>query len=133
MTTIRQAINSFPKGTTFSMDDFISACPYTMDELRKRDRHTDIKQWRHVGMTFYALENNNILRTGRYFNMDHASVIHAIKNVMFANQGFDPDLKDKIDSVLHTRANYLVYTSDINVNEVTALRHLEFMMSSKLC
>ena len=36
-------------------------------------------------------------RTGELFNRDHATTLHAIKNVKFALKGFDAELKEKIE------------------------------------
>lgn len=132
MTVIQNTIKTFPKGTLFTMQDFYSVCPYTLEELKIQNRHREIMQWRQLGMVIYAIVNSHVSNAGKHFERDHATVIHAMKMVQLANNGYHPEFKEKITQVLEARYSDLIKTDDINVNEVTALIKLQRLINKKL-
>lgn len=132
MTAIEKTIKTFQKGTLFTIDDFNTVCPFTIEELRKPDRSRNIMLWRQIGMVWYAINLNHLANAGNVFNKDHATVIHSLKMVQLANNGYHPELKEKLDKVLDAKNNHLIVTNDINTNQITALRNLERLMNKKL-
>jgi hypothetical protein len=72
-----------------AFEDFLSVCPYTVEELRRNNRQPEILVWRYVGMTWLILEGYSLRNSARYFNKkDHATVIHAMKQVELSLSGY---------------------------------------------
>lgn len=100
--TINSVRDSFPAGTVFSFDDFLSACPFTMEELRVVTRKADVAQWRQIGMTWYAMEHISITKAAKFFNKDRTNAHYAM--VCVRDRKFSPALKKKVDEVLNLKS-----------------------------
>jgi hypothetical protein len=76
-----QEIAKFFDKSNFHLYDFFKACPYSPDILKKKNRKTDLKNWRFVGMTISVLCGKNTLETENIFKRNHATVLHAIRKI----------------------------------------------------
>ena len=115
----------FLEGYQFSMDDFYDTCPYTLEQLKNKNRKRDIKQWRFIGIFYQWMINNNFVETGRIFSRHHDSVINAVKVTVNAMDGYDDELKEKVERVINSNKYGIYATDDIHTNEVLALILLE--------
>lgn len=123
---------TFPKNTRFVFEDFLIACPYSVECLRQRTRVRDIMQWRQLGMVWMALETVNLTNSGKFFDKDHSTVVHALKIVRDANKGYDWILKEKIDKIMNHIELSVPYSNDMNENEKNSLIYLERLIKEKL-
>jgi hypothetical protein len=79
---------------------FENACPYTIDQLREGGRKRNMVYWRQVGQWWYFLECGVKSHAGRFFDRDHATVIHSIRAVNEAIEGYNPELLRMIEDVI---------------------------------
>ena len=122
----------FPTDYEYSMTDFYAACPYSREQLMTKTRLRDVTQWRQI-MAFYLWANEkSMTKVGKILELDHASIIHYIKNVQNALHGMDMILLDKINKVLKTRIKQSNNVNDLNTKEVISLRILEQKIKEKL-
>lgn len=96
--TINSVRDSFPAGTVFSFDDFLQACPFTIEELKVVTRKADVAQWRQIGMTWYALEHLSITKAAKFFNKDRVTAHYAMCCVR--DRKFSPILNQKVNCIL---------------------------------
>lgn len=123
--TLISEVSAYFKKTSFSnFNDFLIICPFTLDDLRKKDRKQEIMQWRQIGMTCKAIETGCLSEAARFFNKDHATVIHSAKCVKEAMQGYHPTLKRKLDLVVET-ISVKVKENDKPMTEVIGLMMME--------
>lgn len=121
---IDQLKKILPSNRDFEMSDLFLCCPYTLDELKQKNRRQDIREWRQVALAWGALNTNSISSSGYYFSMNHATVIHSIKRVINAIMGYDPNLNRKLNMVLKRETN-TIRVSDSVMTEVVALLEME--------
>jgi hypothetical protein len=96
--------------------DFLRESPYTIEELRARDKSQDLVAWRHVGIVWLRLSGYSCAKAGGYFGRHHATVIHAEKRVFNHLTGFaDADIKSAFD-MLKKRAEEPFHLTD-NVHQ----------------
>lgn len=65
----------------FNLYDFFKACPYTIEQLRKDNRHQLIKEWRHIGVFWALLSGKNLLETAKIFQRNHSISYRSLKVV----------------------------------------------------
>jgi hypothetical protein len=68
----------------------------------------------------------------KFFDKDHSTVIHALKVVRLANNGFDYLLKEKIDKIMNCIDLSIPYSHDSSENEKNSLIYLERLIKKKL-
>lgn len=101
--TVVSDVKAFFKEENYkSFNDFISICPYSVEELKSKDRYQDLMQWRQIGMVCKAIDLNNLSAAGRYFGKDHVTVIHAARCIKYAIDGFHPVLRKKVNILLNS-------------------------------
>lgn len=66
----------------FNLYDFFKACPYTIEQLRKDNRHQVIKEWRHIGVFWALLSGKNLLKTAEIFQRNH-SISYRSLNIVY--------------------------------------------------
>jgi hypothetical protein len=130
--SITDTKNSFPKNTRFVFEDFLIACPFSLNYLKQVSRKREIMQWRQLGMVWLAIENMHLSKAGRFFDKDHSTVIHALKVVRSANKGYDYMLKEKIDAIMNCIELSVPYSEDSSENEKNSLMYLERLIKIKL-
>lgn len=122
----------FPKNGNYSITEFLMVCPFSLDELMKPNRKKEIKEWRQVGMVWKYLECENLSMAGRFFQRDHATVIHSIKLSIDAMDGYHSDLKEKIMMVADNVYFSMVNPKFDDMNEVQMLVSLDQLIKDKL-
>ncbi len=130
--SITDTKNSFPENTRFVFEDFLIACPFSLEYLRQASRKREVMQWRQLGMAWLAIENMHLSKAGKFFDKDHSTVIHALKVVRAANKGFDFVLKEKIDKIMNCIELAVPYSTDASENEKNSLMYLERLIKIKL-
>ena len=120
---ITQCKEQFKDVVSFNMQDFYDACPYSMDELRRKNRKQDIKEWRQLGMSWLAMQKFNLTEAGIQFNKDHATVIHSL-NVIFdamKQPKFQPSMALKIQQLMDGCISEVPRHEDMNINEMICM------------
>jgi hypothetical protein len=130
LTTITNTKKTFHKNTRFLFEDYLIACPFSIDYMRKKNRKQEVMQWRQIGMAWYALEFNSITQAGVFFNHDHSTVIHALKCIQ--DRKFNPCLSEKINEILQLMDFSVDNHTEIGMKEVNSLVHLEKLIRTKL-
>lgn len=119
----------FPKSYNFSVSGVLSNCPYTLNQLRFKDRDQDRVYWRNMAMICYFMNGYNVKDSALKLNRHHSTLIHAIDQVYLARKkhinGRRSDFNDVIEKILNTVDHNIIETTDINVNEAISLAHSE--------
>lgn len=115
----------FPEGFYFEVDQVLTVCPYTFDELQQKTRKKDFVQWRQILIAFKYASGSTFEQVGDYIGKDHSTCVYALKNVLNALHGFDWLLKEKIDQVIALSDVIIYATEDHSKNEILSLRYLE--------
>jgi hypothetical protein len=115
----------FPDGFYFDVEEVLTACPYTFNELQQKTRKKDFVHWRQILIAFKYASGSTFEQVGDYIGKDHSTCVYALKNVLNALQGFDWLLKEKIDQVVALSDVIIYATEDHSKNEILALRYLE--------
>lgn len=66
----------------FVFDDFINACPYTLEQIQSRNKKGNITTWRHVSAVWLMLQGHTLTDTGKRMNRDHCTIRHSLKVVL---------------------------------------------------
>ena len=130
--SINEVKKMFPENTRFLFEDFLISTPFSMEYLRRGNRKREVMQWRQVGMTWAAIEHHSVSKAGKLFERDHATCIHALKKVVQAMEGYDKELKDKIDTVTNCIEFSVPHSNDASENEKNSLIYLEQLIKKKL-
>jgi hypothetical protein len=115
---------------------FWDVCPYTHDELRKRNRKRDIVYWRQVGMYVGRQSGMSLEGIGSIFNLNHATVIHGLKQIDITLEGYN-HVQDAMIQKYISRAPRMAdvknieSTSEVCVNEMIGLTIMEGMQASR--
>lgn len=72
----------------FVMSDFYYTCPYDFDDPANKTRLREVVMWRNVGMVWAWLAGNSLVNSGKLFKRDHSTVIHAIRQLVIACDGY---------------------------------------------
>ncbi len=83
-------------GEIRNTETFWKTCPYTIDELNAKNRSRKLAVWRQIGMVWYRLSGKSLKGAGKVFDRNHATVLHSIKIVSNAFDGYYPEMLDKI-------------------------------------
>lgn len=109
----------------FDSNDIINSVVIHTDvskaDLKSRKRNLDIKNARHIAIYLvYKYTEKSTNETGRLFDRDHSTVIHARKRIKTAKDGYDPELFKLLNvvekSVLSQRIKYVKKNDRCNVN-----------------
>lgn len=130
LTTIINTKNTFHKNTRFIMEDFLITCPFSLEYLKKKNRAQEVREWRQIGMAWYAMEYNTITKAGQFFNRDHSTVIHSLKRIQ--ERKFDKSLEEKVNKVLECIEFDVECPMDSGMQEVNSLIYLEKLIKKKL-
>jgi len=120
---IQQCKEQFKDVVSFNMQDFYDACPYSMDELRRKNRKQDIKEWRQIGVSWLAMKSFHLSESGYSFNQSHGTVIHSLQSVMDSKRSprYNPSLYEKIKQVLEGSVSEVPRNEDMNINEMICM------------
>lgn len=88
-------------------------------------------QWRQVGMFWGTLTDLSLTEVGNEFNRDHATVIHAQKQIILALDGFHPTLREKLQDVLECLQIAQHSSRDQNTNVIISSRQIEKLLIKK--
>jgi len=78
----RDAINEKLGAKNYDINKFWQLCPYTYEQITKRTRTREIMFHRQCGMVFYYMNGYTLTAAGKIFKKDHATVLHAIRNII---------------------------------------------------
>jgi len=68
----------------FNPVDFLNVCPYSLEELSKKNKKQEIIRWRQVGIVWFCLAGKTNLKASNLFGRDPATGIHASQVVLNA-------------------------------------------------
>ena len=130
LNTIKTTIATFEKKTRFYFEDYLITCPFSMDYLRNQNRKREVREWRQIGMAWYAMESNSLTKTGKIFNRDHATVLHALKRIQ--DRKFEKSMEEKVNQILECIQIDNKTPISSGLKEVNSLVYLENLIRKKL-
>lgn len=97
MTHLQKAIikMNLPNIETYA---FYKACPFTLTELREKNRNVKIVVWRQIGMAIESFMRGGLENGAEHFRKNHATAIHGIKRIANMN-ATDHQLISAIESI----------------------------------
>lgn len=122
----------FPLDYQFRFVDFFSACPFTFEELKQKNRKRDLMQWRQLYIFFNWMQVQDLEKAVEPLGMNHANTVHILKVVMNALEGYDAYFLKKINTILSIKDEEFKPSIDICMNEILSLRLLEYKINEKL-
>jgi hypothetical protein len=130
LNTIRNTKKTFGKNKRFLFEDFLIACPFSIEYLRQKNRKQEVMQWRQIGMSWYAMEFNSLTEAGSFFRHNHSTVVHSLKCVQ--DRKWNPSLDEKVNKIVDLIEQDIEYNEEIGMREVNSLMHLEKLIRTKL-
>ena len=130
LNTIKTTIATFEENTRFYFEDYLITCPFSMDYLRNQNRKQEVREWRQIGMAWYAMESNSLTKTGMVFNRDHATVLHSLKRIQ--DRKFDRSMEEKVNQILECMQLDVESPVESGLKEVNSLVYLENLIRKKL-
>lgn len=130
LNTIKTTIATFEENTRFYFEDYLITCPFSMDYLKKQNRKQEVREWRQIGMAWYAMESNSLTKTGMVFNRDHATVLHSLKRIQ--DRKFDRSMDEKVNQILECMQLDIESPVESGLKEVNSLVYLENLIRKKL-
>ena len=130
LNTIKTTIATFEENTRFYFEDYLITCPFSMDYLKKKNRKQEVREWRQIGMAWYAMESNSLTKTGMVFNRDHATVLHSLKRIQ--DRKFDKSMDEKVNQILECMQLDVESPIESGLKEVNSLIYLENLIRKKL-
>lgn len=114
----------------FDMADFLAVCPYNFEGEQRRTRKREVLIWRNVGMFYAYMSGYSLQKAGSIFDRDHATVIHALKNILTAYEGYGlTELVDVIKRVNDHHLSNVDASKDVNINYAISQVILDSMYS----
>lgn len=109
----------------YNMDAFFAACPYTLEELKSKDRKHDIVCWRHLAMTWQLLSGENLTGAGKVFDRSHATVYNSLIHVLNTVEGFGSSVM--ADAIKRVREHSTVSCVRIDSHQISEFlsRHID--------
>ena len=130
LNTIKTTIATFEENTRFYFEDYLITCPFSMEYLKKQNRKQEVREWRQIGMAWYAMESNSLTKTGMVFNRDHATVLHSLKRIQ--DRKFDRSIDEKVNQILECMQLDVESPIESGLKEVNSLVYLENLIRKKL-
>jgi hypothetical protein len=116
--------------SNFEMSDFWDVCPYTFEGWERQTRKREILFWRNVGMLYAYLSGYTLEKAGKMFHRDHATVIHSIKSIVTAYEGWGHiELVDIINTIKNYQLINVNQSHDVGVNYAVSQVILDSMMA----
>jgi hypothetical protein len=117
----------------FEMIDFYNACPFVFEGDYIDTRKREVVLWRSVGVVWKWLGGATLSEAGREFHRDHANVIHSIKAVINAYEGYGhPEIVDNIEKIKSCFPFNYYADEDIWVNYAKNLVRLDYLVGKML-
>ena len=86
---------------------FLDYCPYTLEQLCRKNNVPEVVQWRHIGLVIRYSETLNTITAAAYFERHHSTLFHAIGAFKDALDGYYPEMLNKINT-LATRSKMVI-------------------------
>jgi len=86
----------------YTVDDIVASSDYCFGELTVKNRNFDILTVRHVCIVIKLISEKKVHLVGDFFNQDHSTVIHTVKVVLNALQGYDKKRKKRFIEILQS-------------------------------
>lgn len=109
---------------------FWDVCPYTHEELRKRNRKRELAYWRQVAMYVARRSGMSHEESAGLFGFDHSTCIYAVKCVDNALEGYNHMQGAMIQAYIDraprvSEVQNIESTTDACVNEAICLTIME--------
>lgn len=97
----------------YTMEQFFAACPFTLADLKSKNRKHELICWRHLGMTWGLLSGEKLVIAAANLNRTHASALNSLTVVLHCVEGFgSPYMADAIQRILeHATINGMLVPS----------------------
>lgn len=92
----RDEVKNLLNVTKVYFEAFFNVCPYTLGSLKSIQKQEPLIFYRHLGSLWVWLSGETLEQTGKYFNRNHATVIHSIKSVINGKDFYYQPFLDKI-------------------------------------
>jgi hypothetical protein len=109
----RTEVINLIKWNKFEMSDFYFVCPFDFNDPKNKTRLREVVLWRNVGVLWAWLSGDGIVSAGKLFHRDHSTVIHAIKQVILAYEGFGhAEIIQHIESIKEQSKENILLNND---------------------
>lgn len=82
--------------TKVYFEAFFNICPYTLTFLRSTKKEEPLVFYRQLGAFWIWLSGETLEQTGKYFNKNHATILHSVKVVLTEKDYHYKPFLDKI-------------------------------------
>lgn len=72
--------------------DYLKFIPFTLEQLQSKSRKRELVYHRFTAMYLLRKKDYSLMPISRFFNRHHSDVIHALKRVNNAFDGYDNEL-----------------------------------------
>ena len=114
----------FNKSFVFNSNAVLDASGMSVEDITKRDRTRDIKDWRQIFAYFLWVEGLTFNAIGGIIHRDHATIMWGNKKVVDALEGYNDQLLEKINMV-QSGMPQVDKNIDFSSKEIISLCHLE--------
>lgn len=124
----------------FNEIDFYRTCPINEEVIKSKIRDSHVVKWRHLGCVWVLLSCNSLTEAAKVMKRNHATIIHAVKKVVNAIEGYDDELLKCLEMLVDNSRkgvylNYVdkQYNDDIKENELVGLVSLQSNFNALNC
>lgn len=76
-------------------------CPYTMEQLKSKNRKWELLFWRQALQSCYYMQGMTYEHVGDIFGQDHSTVVHVVKKVLGEIDTNQEEIVGKIRLILY--------------------------------
>jgi hypothetical protein len=112
--------------------DVLGACPFTLCELGEKNRIQEVVIWRQFLVSVAKAQGMTYFHAGKLVNLDHSTVIHAMKAVFFRVQDKQfPEYREVLNQIKQHIEMNITLSDDICVNELNCMVMLDKLIGKK--
>ena len=112
--------------------DVLGACPFTLCELGEKNRIQEVVIWRQFLVSVAKAQGMTYFHAGALVNLDHSTVIHAVKAVFNRVQDKQfPEYREVLNQIKEHIDMNITLSDDICVNELNCMVMLDSLMAKK--
>lgn len=121
----------------WDLEYFWDVCPFSLDDLKKRNRKRARAYWRQVAMYVARRSGMSHEESAGLFGFDHSTSVYAVKCVESAMEGYNgmqnAMIQEYINRAPKTESLKNIHpTEDVCVNEMIGLTIMDGMQASRM-
>jgi hypothetical protein len=117
---------------SYNYIDVLGACPFTLCELGQKNRIHEVVIWRQFLVSVAKAQGMTYFHAGALVNLDHSTVIHAVKAVFNRVQDKQfPEYREVLNQIKEHIEMNISLSDDICVNELNCMIMLDQLMAKK--